>query len=177
MRRASTTWILLVSAACQAPPAPAVDVEQERAAIEATFDSMAEAWRAGDGQAWGAHFADDADFTVWFGMRLAGREEISFGHQIIFDGIYAGTVFRMEVTGLSFPTDDIAIALLDGRVIRDGVVPDRPHASPLAVLQRTSEGRWEIIAFQNTPYAVEELRANGDIARFQEVARTVAAGG
>ena len=43
-------------------------------------------------KAWGAHFAEDADYVIINGMRIKGREAIDSGHQQIFDTIYKGSV-------------------------------------------------------------------------------------
>lgn len=168
--------LLLALIGCSNPAEAPPDPVRDEGEIRSVIEGLSRAWEAGDGEAWSEYFAEEADFTVWFGLRLNGREEIGFGHQIIFDDIYAGTIFEMEVSEISFPTRDIAIALLYGRVRRDGDIPDSPEAAPLAVLRRIDRG-WEIVAFQNTPYAVEELRQNGDLARFKAWARSLSMSG
>jgi uncharacterized protein (TIGR02246 family) len=153
-------WPLAVSAQVQERP--------EEADIRAVFERLESAWSDADGQAWGAEFAEDADFTVWFGLRLRGRDEIAAGHDIILSSIYAGTTFEMEVEGIRFVGDDVALARLEGRVTEAGEPrPAEPDAVPLAVLRREGGGDWEIIAFQNTPQVVDEFRENGDLRRFK----------
>lgn len=163
--------LIFVLVSCGQPAAPEPDRVADEEAIHALIAGLTEAWTAGDGDAWAAHFAIDAEFTVWFGLRLSGRERIAWGHNIIFDDFYANTTFEMEAQKIFFPERDIAIALIAARVLREGQErPQDPDAVPLAVLRRT-ESAWEIVAFQNTPYAVDELRANGDLARFKAWAR------
>ena len=138
--------------------------------IRNVVERLSKAWQAGDGSAWADEFAEDADFTVWFGLRLKGREEIAFGHQMIFDNFYANTKFEMTVQDIRFIGDDVAVALLAGSVVNDGEsMPEEPDAVPMAVLKRQGEA-WKIVAFQNTPFAVNEFRTNGDIKRLKQLA-------
>jgi len=67
---------------------------------------LEEAWNAGDGAAFGAVFAEDADFVNVRGELHQGREAIARGHQGIFDSIYAGSRVEYKV--------------LDTRTLRDG---------------------------------------------------------
>lgn len=142
----------------------------EEKKITALFDQLESAWRAGDGNAWADAFVEDADFTVWFGLGLNGREQIAFGHQMIFDNFYAGTVFDMTIRQVRFVRPDVAIVHLNGSVLRDADTPPaEPDAVPMAVLEREG-GDWRIVAFQNTAFVVNEFRNNGDIKRFKQFA-------
>lgn len=146
------------------------DDQARESEIHRVVERLSEAWRAGDGSAWADEFAEDADFTAWFGLRLKGKKEIAFGHQMIFDNFYADTTFDLSVQNIRFVRDDVAIALLVGSVARDGeAIPEEPDAVPLVVLEQRGDD-WKIIAFQNTPFAVNEFRTNGDIKRLKELA-------
>lgn len=46
---------------------------------------------------------------VWFGLRLKGREQIAWGHQMIFDTIYAGTVFELGIEQVRFVRPDTTV--------------------------------------------------------------------
>ena len=159
---------------CRPAAAPEQNRLADEEAIADVVAGLTEAWGAGDAQAWAAHFAEDARFTVWFGLRLRGREEIAFGHNIIFDSFYSGTVFDLSIDDLMFPSKDIAVAQLSGQVLRDGESrTSEPDAVPLAVFRRIEAG-WEIIVFQNTPSAVPQLREFGDLDRFKTWAESLA---
>lgn len=159
---------LLASMTTLASAQVAPDRDGDEAAIRAVVAGLTEAWAAGDGEAWGAAFAEDADFTVWFGLSLAGREEIAQGHGYIFDSIYAGTTFHLDVRKIRFLGPDAAAVHLEGRVTGEGeAMPEEPDAVPLAVMARGERG-WEIVAFQNTPYVVEQFRRDGNLRRFKE---------
>lgn len=144
--------------------------ETDRDAITMIVADLTKAWKQSDADAWAAAFSHDADFTVWFGLSLKGRQEIATAHQFIFDTIYANTAFDLSIRQLRFLTDEVAVAHLTGTVTRkQGPASEGPDAVPIVVLQKL-DGEWKIVAFQNTPYAVEEFRANGDLKRFKELA-------
>ncbi|MEO1243978.1 MAG: SgcJ/EcaC family oxidoreductase [Pseudomonadota bacterium] len=121
--------------------------------ISAIFESLETAWANADGAAWGAQFTEDANFTTWFGYRLSGADMIAEGHQQIWDGFYAGSVFDLDVESLRFIDADVALVGLNGWVYSAGEVrPEAPpEAHPLAIIRHTDDG-WKIEAFQNTPH-------------------------
>lgn len=103
-------------------------------------------------------FTDDADFTVWFGLELKGREAIASGHQFVFDSVYPDTVFELDIRQLRFLGPDTAMVHLKGRLTKVGEPrSDAPDAVPMAVLKRVRDN-WKVIAFHNTPFLVNELR-------------------
>ena len=111
-----------------------------KAEILGVISGLTEAWREGDGEAWADAFAEDADFTVWFGMSLKGKEQIAWGHQLIFDSFYADTMFELDAKQIRFLGDDVAIVHLQGSVIAAGQEPpSEPDAVPIAVLERVGD--------------------------------------
>jgi uncharacterized protein (TIGR02246 family) len=56
-------------------------------AIRAIHQRMIDAWNAGDGAAFAAPFTDGADFVVWDGTHLKGRQQIAPFTQRIFDTV------------------------------------------------------------------------------------------
>lgn len=145
------------------------DQTEARSQIEQVVSLLVDAWSKGDAQLFASNFHQDADFTVWFGMRLNGREEIAFGHNIIFNAFYANTVWDLEIEKIRFLGADNALVHCSGSVHIEGESrPDEPDAVPLLVFQKI-EDHWKIIALQNTPYAVNEFRANGDVRRMKKI--------
>jgi len=137
--------------------------------IRQVFSSLTEAWRNADGEAWGMHFVEDADFTVWFGLELKGREAIAAGHQYIFDGVYANTAFELEVRQLRPIGTNVSVAHLRGYVVNDGEErPEEPDAVPVAVLQRVDDG-WKLVTFHNTANIVEELGESIPLETFKQL--------
>jgi len=136
----------------------------DETAIRSVIEALGQAWRAGDGVAWGACFTEDADFTTWFGLRLSGRNAISSGHQEILDTFYANTAYDLRVESVRFLSDEIALVSLEGSVLEIGEEePSTPQTVPLAVMRECPDG-WKVAAFQNT-YAgeVETRRIHGDL--------------
>ncbi len=139
--------------------------------IEKVIGTMVEAWSKGDAELFASNFHEDADFTVWFGMRLQGRQEIAFGHNIIFKEIYANTVWDLKIDRIKFLGSDIALVHCSGAVVKQGEQsPAEPDAVPLLVFEKI-DANWKIRALQNTPFAVNEFRANGDIRRMKKIMR------
>lgn len=139
--------------------------------IEKTIMSLVAAWSEGDGDKFASSFSDDADFTTWFGMHLKGKQEIAFGHNMIFKEFYANTVWDLSIDHIKFVGDNVALVYCSGAVIAKGAPKaEEPDAVPLMVLNQRN-GEWKILALQNTPFAVNEFRANGDINRMKRIAR------
>ena len=65
------------------------NVDQD--AFEDITRRMETAWKAGDGAAFAAPFAEDADFVNIRGEHFRGRDTIARGHDEIFRTIYAGS--------------------------------------------------------------------------------------
>ena len=165
---------LVILLLCQSAIFSALANESKRSDSEnqilAVIGGLTEAWRAGSGEAWADAFAEDADFTVWFGLRLKGKKEIAWGHQLIFDSFYANTVFELEAKQFRFLGDDVAIVHLQGSVLKPGEEPPaEPDAVPIAILNRV-DNVWKIVTFQNTPFVVNEFRMNGDLKQFKRLA-------
>ena len=160
--------VLLISLSVGAmAQTPRLQTDDE-AAIRSVIAGLTEAWAAGDGDAWAGAFSEDADFTVWFGLFLSGRDDIAWGHNLIFNDFYAGTTFHLDVRKIRFLGPDYAVVHLEGSVTSgDELKPSEPDAVPLIVLMRVEKG-WKIIVFQNTPYVVEQFRENGDLRRFKK---------
>ncbi len=70
---------------------------------------LEEAWNAGDGDAFGRPYRDDASFVTIRGEWVHGGE-IGAGHDHIFRTIYAGSTNRMELVEARRVSDDVIIA-------------------------------------------------------------------
>lgn len=145
--------------------------EKEKTEIKETIKILVDAWTAGDATKFASPFTDDADFIVWFGMHLKGKEEITFGHNIIFKAFYANTIWDLKVQKIRFIGSNVALVHGAGAIIKvGGDEPTEPDAVPLIVLNKI-DNDWKIVALQNTPFAVNEFRANGDLKRMKRIAR------
>jgi len=131
--------------------------------VERIITEMARAWNAGDGAAWAAHFAQDADFVDALGRTQRGRDVIAAEHQKLFDTIYRESTLK--------------IWQVDNRTIGDGTLLVHT-ASTLRVPQGLRAGEWhavqtkvfqngEILAFHNTG----RVDMAGFLAHDQDLAR------
>ena len=122
----------------------------DRRAIEAVVANLEAAWNAGDGSAFGAAFASDADFVTIRAEHLRGREPIADGHAGIFRTIYAGSINRYTVESLRLLRPDVALVHV-GAVLNapSGPLAGRHTAKFSAVLTREPEG-WRIASLHNT---------------------------
>lgn len=125
--------------------------------IRKVFDGLTTAWQEANGNAWGDFFLEDADFTVWFGLHLKGRKEISDGHQWVFDTVYPNTRYEFTITQLRYLGPDIAVVHLNASILGPGEdLPTDPHTLPVAVLQKL-KGQWKIAMFHNMDNRLKEI--------------------
>jgi uncharacterized protein (TIGR02246 family) len=114
---------------------------------------METTWNVGDGAAYAAHFADEADFVVIDGRHLKGRTMIAAGHQRIFDTIYrdsrnSGTVEAVRALG-----PDIALVRVAWHLrVPTGGAGGELRARNTLVLTKAAAG-WLITSFHNTRIA------------------------
>jgi len=124
-------------------------VEDEKA-IRAVIASLTDAWTAGDAKAWANLFSEDADFTVWNGMYVRGREAIERGHKHLFSTAFKDTKLRYVVRSIRFLEDDVAVAHVDGNMVKKGEdFPALPQVVPLFVMVK-DKGQWRVSVFHNT---------------------------
>lgn len=127
--------------------ARAASLESEIAPI---VRALEDAWNAGDGAAFAAPLAEDADFVNVYGMHARGREAIAKGHEGIFRSVYAGSTVRYTVESARLLRGDVALAHLHARLhVPAGPMAGDREARPSLVLTR-DEGGWRIAAFHNT---------------------------
>lgn len=108
------------------------------------------AWNAGDGPAFAAPFADDADFVNIRGDYLRGREVIAQGHHAIFTSIYRGSTVHYELLQARALTDDVMLVHVRGALrVPTGPMSGELNAVAMLVLARMTGG-WQIAAFHNT---------------------------
>jgi uncharacterized protein (TIGR02246 family) len=132
----------------------------DRAALAAIIADLETAWNAGDGAAFAAPFADDADFVNIRADHFRGRNAIAGGHAGIFRTIYAGSVNRYTVEAARLLHADVALVHVHAALdVPSGPVAGHHSARFSAVFTRELEG-WRIAAFHNTlaPPAQESPR-------------------
>lgn len=168
MKKVIIALILLIGLNLSAQESSEIKARNQ---IENNVKILVDAWAKGDAELFASPFSENADFTVWFGLKLSGQKEIAFGHNIIFKEFYANTVWDLKIDKIRFVGQEIALVHCSGAVLKEGEdSPTEPDAVPLLVFQKINE-EWKIITLQNTPFAVNEFRANGDIRRMKKIMR------
>jgi uncharacterized protein (TIGR02246 family) len=115
------------------------------------------AWNSADGEAFGAVYAEDAEFVTVRGVHLTGASAIAAGHARIFATIYAGSVNRMDLVRAEEIADGVVLAIsvhtLD---CPSGPLVGVHRAMSTSVLTPTGHvGRsWHVVASHNTLVAV-----------------------
>ena len=77
-------------------------------AIEGLAAKLAAAWNSYDAQAFGALFAEDAEFTNVFGMMVKGRAGIEALHAPIFKTIFSDSTLTVTETRVGLIRLDVA---------------------------------------------------------------------
>lgn len=133
-------------------------MNKDEQAIYDIIKQLEQAWNTGNGDAFAAHFCEDAAFTVWNGMFQQGKAAIAAGHNHILSTFYKGTKNRYEIGWLRFVRPDVAVMQLNAGFVEDpngalAHTPMRdewPMAKPLMVMSKQDD-RWRVEVFQNTP--------------------------
>ncbi len=129
---------------------------EDEAAIRKIVSRIQDGWNKGDGNAFAAPFAEDADYVVINGMRIKGRSGIASGHQQIFDTIYKNSRNAGTVQGIRFLRDDVAVVHVEWHLkIREND-PSGEGRAMNSMIMTKEKGQWSIAAFQNTLISVRE---------------------
>ena len=124
-------------------------------------EKLGNAWNTADSVAWTAQFAEDADFIHILGGHFNGRTAIERSHRAIFDTIYKGSRNKLTVQKVRFVRPDVAIVFVFAELMFYIDGQERHiQARPTLVAEKTTDGRWQIVDFQNTLVTPE-----GDPAR------------
>lgn len=130
-----------------------IDRAEDDAAIRKIASRLQDGWNKGDGKAFAAPFAEDADYVVVNGMRIKGRDTIAAGHQRIFDTVYKDSHNTATVQSVRFIRDDVAVAHIEWHLkFRENAV-EREGKAMCSMVMTKKNGEWSIIAFHNTPIA------------------------
>jgi uncharacterized protein (TIGR02246 family) len=123
---------------------------QDRVAIERVVHGLETAWNAGDGSAFGATMAHDADFVTIRAEHIVGREAIGAGHAAIFRTVFSGSSIRYTVETARLLAPDVALVHVQSALdVPAGPLAGRHDALFSAVLVRHADG-WIIASFHNT---------------------------
>ncbi|MGW4644767.1 SgcJ/EcaC family oxidoreductase [Sphaerisporangium sp. NPDC004334] len=141
-----------VAAAPVQAPAPAVQFHTaDLAAFARIRRAQEDAWARGDGRAYAAPYAPDADLINILGENLHGRQGIAVALQRYFQGALRHTRVLVNQERVRFVSPAMAVIIRQGCVLYGAEKACRPDTlsinTSVAVKQA---GRWQITSFQNT---------------------------
>ncbi|WP_039785197.1 SgcJ/EcaC family oxidoreductase [Actinoalloteichus spitiensis] len=127
------------------------DHEADEAAIRHIIEESETAYNTNDAELMVAHFAENATITTATGTRVTGRQAILDHTRAALTGFLRDQYVRYEVTDVTFPGPDLALAHKSARATTaDGELVDQePSMVATYVLVRES-GRWWVVARLNT---------------------------
>jgi len=119
-------------------------------AIRAILQQMADAWNAGDGIAFAAPFADDADFIAFEGTHLKGRQEIAAFHVDAFDTVVKGSHLEGQVQFVKFLNPELAVMHSHAEITLGGQAEAAPSRDSMELFVVTKhDGCWQATAMMN----------------------------
>ena len=154
--------LLLAAAAlatlCGAPALAQQPADED--AILRAVAQMQDGWNAKSGEAYARPFADEHDYVVINGMFLPKmtRAENARAHQGILDGVYKEVDLSLGVAKTRFLAPDVCVAHVRGHSHAKGKPDDKRSEVVITLVFQKKAGRWEIIAFQNTPVQTQPGR-------------------
>lgn len=120
-------------------------------AIRQLFQSLLEAWAAGDATAYAALFTEDADYIAFDGVNQKGSKAILAGHQPLFERFLKGSRLVGEITGIRFLCPDVALIHATGNTVLAGKTKPSPERASVQTLVAVRQsGEWRFTAFHNT---------------------------
>jgi uncharacterized protein (TIGR02246 family) len=119
--------------------------------LRALYAALMDGWNRGSAEAFAAPLDDEVDFIAFDGTRFRRRDELVRFHEPLFKTHLKGTRLVGDVTDVRFLGSDVAVLHARGGTIMRGrsrPSPERDSVQTLVAVKR--EGRWRLIAFQNT---------------------------
>jgi uncharacterized protein (TIGR02246 family) len=125
----------------------------DETAIREVTAHLAAAWSAGDATGYGALFTEDADYVVFNGVHLKGRQAIVDTHRWLFDGPLKDTRIAGSTAdgpvSFRFVRPDVAIMVSTGGMVPPGEASPAEGAVQTTVFVKNN-GEWQLASFQNT---------------------------
>lgn len=122
---------------------------EDEKALHKIIEDMRLGWNRGDGQAWAASFAEDADAISWNGKHVKSRTENAQTHAWLFANRYRDTTNHLTVKSIRWLGDSVAVVLCETYLTDAEGQPVGFKTLPLMVMHKTVSG-WHIVTFQNT---------------------------
>ena len=132
--------------------------------IRQIVKGLEDGWNNGDGQAFSAPFAEDADYVVVDGRYARGRSVIAMAHQTIFDTIYKGSFNKATVEAVRFIRPDVAVVRVHWHLEAQISGQTRSSDARNTLVVTRDDEEWSITSFQNTPIAPDDSRPDRGMA-------------
>jgi len=128
---------------------------EAKAQIASVIAALSDSWNQHDMAAYGAQFADDADFVNVVGMHWNGREEITARHEEVHRSIFRNSTLRTLDYSLRLLSPGIVLAHIRWEMTGHEAPPGAPFSADarrgiITGVFVEQAGRWLIAAFQNT---------------------------
>lgn len=129
------------------------DRAADEAAIRALSRQLEDAWARGDADAFVAAFTEDADYVVFDGTHLRGRQEIADAHVPLWNSILKGSTLVGVSSSIQFLSADVALVHSKGAVLKRGEKKPSKRSLSVQTLVAVRQGdTWRFASFQNTRY-------------------------
>ena len=119
-------------------------------AIQNILTLLETSWNASDSKGFAAPFAVDADFIQIYGLQMEGRPAIESSHRHIFDTVYKGSRVSFSLRSIRFVRPDVAIVLSKAHLNFYEGKDTREFETRPTMIMAKEQGKWQIIALQNT---------------------------
>lgn len=151
-----------ITAAYTVPSPPPDGHRLDTQELQALHQEALRAWCKGDGAAYAATFAEEADYLALDGIWSRGRREIAAALQGRFDTWLKGSCPMARVSHAKFLGPESAILETVGFTQKAGSeAPRRPAAESYVATK--AQGRWRFTHYQHTylptPYALSRVTA------------------
>lgn len=123
--------------------------QSDEHAVRQIVEEMRQGWNHGDGEAWAAGFAEDADAISWNGKHVTSRAQNAEVHAWLFANLYRDTTNHLQVNSIRWLGDDVAVLLCETYLTDAKGERLGSKTLPLMVMHK-SQGIWQIVTFQNT---------------------------
>lgn len=123
----------------------------DETAIRQLFDQLVAAWGAGDAEAYGALFTEDADYVAFDGVNQKGRTAIIASHKPLFERFLKGSALTGGLVSVRMIAPNVALAHAVGSILDPGRrTPKAERLSSQTLLAIKESGVWRFRAFHNT---------------------------
>ena len=119
--------------------------------IRELYRRLLDGWNRRDGETFAAPFAEDGEVVGFDGSQMSGRARIAAEMERIFNDHATGT-YVGKVQGVRMLGPQTAVLRAVAGVIPAGHADLDPKLNSVqALVAEQSDGRWQIVLYQNTP--------------------------